>query len=234
MHRQGFQESDILKLKEMLSVKPNNLNITGIYSHLLKASSKSISVKQNKLFQKMLKTLEFKNVLTHLIATEAIFLYPDMKYDMTRIGLGLYGIYPSLEKKKKFEKIFKLKPVLSWYTIISEIKYVKKGETIGYKGTYTLTRDSKIGICPIGYWHGYTRRLSNLGYVLVNNKKAKILGNISMDMICIDLTDINCSVNDKVTLINEDISIEKLSKLSDNYTYEFVTRLNPKIKKIIK
>ncbi|MDD4122747.1 MAG: alanine racemase [Candidatus Pacebacteria bacterium] len=234
MHRQGFQETDILKLKEILNTKPNNLNITGIYSHLLKASSKKISIKQNNLFKKMLNILNLKDILTHLIATEATFLYPNMRYDMTRIGLGLYGIYPSLEKKKKFEKVFKLKPVLSWHTIISEIKYVKKGETIGYKGTYTLTRDSKIGICPIGYWHGYTRKLSNLGYVLVNNKKAKILGNISMDMICIDLTNIDCSVNDTVTLINEEISIEKLSKLSDNYTYEFATRLNPKIKKIIK
>ena len=233
MHRQGFQESDIFQLKEILKNVPKNLKIIGIYSHLLKASSKQIFLKQNNLFKKMLKILDFKNVLTHLIATEAVFLYPEFKYDMTRIGLGLYGIYPSYEKKKKYQKLFNLKPVLSWFSVISEIKNVKKGETIGYKGTYLLKKDSTIGICPIGYWHGYTRRLSNLSYVLVNNKKVKILGNISMDMICIDLTDIDCKVNDTVTLINEEISIEKLSKLSDNYTYEFVTRLNPKIKKFI-
>jgi len=113
MHRQGFQESDIFQLKEILKNIPKNLKIIGIYSHLLKASSKQISLKQNNLFKKMLKILNFKNVLTHLIATEAVFLYPEFKYDMTRIGLGLYGIYPSYEKKKKYQKLFNLKPVLS-------------------------------------------------------------------------------------------------------------------------
>ena len=132
-----------------------------------------------------------------------------------------------------------LEPTLSWKTIISEIKELPKGAKIGYDLTETLPKESRIAICPIGYWHGYPRTLSSVGFVLVGGKRARILGRVSMDMISINITDIkNAKVGDEVVLIGkqkkEKITAGELANLSDTSHYEIVTRLNPLMKRIYK
>ncbi len=121
---------------------------------------------------------------------------------MVRIGIGLYGLWPSRETRAALEHQLTLKPVLSWKTIIGETKFLPAGEKIGYDLTESLPRDGRIGICPIGYWHGYPRLLSSVGPVTVGGERTKVLGRISMDMIAIDLSHLpQAKIGDQVILI---------------------------------
>jgi alanine racemase len=156
---------------------------------------------------------------------------------MVRVGAGLYGIWPSLETKNYAENKFQLKPVLSWRTILAEVKNLSKGSYIGYDCAEVLERDSVIGICPIGYWHGYPRNLSSIGKVLIKGIKIKVLGRVSMDMLIVDLTNVkNPKIGDEITIIGcdgkEDISLEEVAILADTSSYEIVDRLNPLIERI--
>jgi alanine racemase len=205
--------------------------------------------------------------ICHTSATSGTLLYKEAQYDMVRIGIGLYGIWPSEEARKFLgnlpEKILtdgksgifraldeqsnasvktlagkiKLEPVLSWKTIVAEVKKVSKGEKIGYDGTSTLKRNSTIAVLPIGYWHGFPRALSNIGYVLINGKKAKIVGRVCMDIVMVDVTNIkNIKVGDEVVIIGKSgkikITADDISKILNGSTYELLTRINPLIKRI--
>ena len=111
-----------------------------------------------------------------------------------------------------------------------------KEAKVGYDGTYTVKRDTTLAILPIGYWHGYPRALSNIGHVLINGQKAKILGKVCMDIIMADITDINeVKVGDEVVIIgkfkNDEITADEISKILDGSTYELLTRINPLIRR---
>jgi alanine racemase len=156
---------------------------------------------------------------------------------MVRIGISLYGIWPSKESEAYMGDMISLKPVLSWKTIIAEIKKLPKGAKVGYDCTEVLKKDSVIAVCPIGYWHGYPRALSSIGKVLINGEKAKILGRVCMDIIMIDITNIkNIKVGEEVVLIGKsessEISADDISALIDGSSYELLTRINPLIKRI--
>ena len=176
--------------------------------------------------------------IAHASATAGAILFPQAHYDMVRIGIGLYGLWPSRETEAFASRRLNLKPVLSWKTIVGEVKSLPKGSKISYDGLESLYRDSIIGICPIGYWHGFPRALSSVGEVLVNGKRAKVLGRVTMDMIIIDLTDCGkVGVGDEAVLIGsqkkETITAFHFAELADASWYEIVTRINPLIKKIV-
>ena len=157
-------------------------------------------------------------------------------FDMVRIGIGLYGEWPSKEIKETFKDKINLLPVMSWKTIVGEIKKIPAGEKIGYDGTKVLEKDSIIAICPIGYWHGYPRALSNKGFVLIKGKEAKILGRVCMDIIIVDVSDIyGVKVGEEVVILgksgNEIITPGNISDMIDGSDYELLTGINPLIKK---
>ena len=158
-------------------------------------------------------------------------------FDMVRIGISIYGLWPSEEIRREAEDKIKLYPVLAWKTIVSEIKELPKGYNIGYDLTETLKKNSIVAILPIGYWHGYPRYLSGEGEMAVQGKKARILGRVSMDMIVIDVSDIpGVEVGDKVFIIGGDkntyISVSDLAEKADTINYEIITRINPLIKRV--
>ena len=138
----------------------------------------------------------------------------------------------------------KIKPVLSWHAIITQVKNVKKGEGIGYDLTYIAKSDMKIAIIPVGYWHGLLRSLSNIGEVLVGGKRCKIIGRISMCMSIIDVTHISkakaggAQVGDLVTLIGkqgkQELTTEEVATKAGTINYELITRINQEIKRIYK
>ncbi len=242
MHRQGFQEFQIQEVIDMLKVLENKVLVEGLFTHF--AAAKDPSVPEKTLAQVVsfgvwvsaFDQAGFKTI-KHTSASGGTLIFPQAHFDMVRIGIALYGIWPSKETKMFSSQKVELKPILSWRTIIGEVKKVPKGDSVGYDFTETFSRDSTIAICPIGYWHGYARALSSVGCVLVRGARARVLGRVSMDMIIIDTTDIpDVSVGDEVTLIGTDggeiIRAEELADLAHNSPYEFVTRLNPLIKRI--
>jgi alanine racemase len=241
MHRHGFQIQDINKVIKILK---NNTSIKtrGLYTHFANAKDPNNSSNTKKqieiynIWRDSFKESGF-DVLCHACATSGLILFPEAHFDMVRVGIGMYGIWPSDEVKDFAKNKFSLKPVLSWKTIVGEIKDLNCREGIGYDFTEKVKRKSRVAVLPVGYWHGYPRALSNIGQVLIKGKSAKVLGRICMDILMVDITDIKgVRIGDEVTIIgssNKDqISIKDVADLIKVSPYELVTRINPLIKRI--
>jgi len=250
MHRQGFALDDAPKLLKILAGAKGFVRVEGLFTHFAAAKNPAFPERTKKQLEEFKKWLElFKkagfNPIAHAAATSGTILFPESHFDMVRIGIGLYGLWPSLETKAYAENkksgagkgsgSFTLKPVLTWKTVIGEIKTLKNGGAIGYDFTETLPKNSKIAILPIGYWHGYPRDLSSIGKVLINGALAKVIGRICMDMVIVDVTHIkNAKVGDEVVLLGtkKEPTTESIAITLGASWYEIITRLNPLIKKI--
>ena len=244
MHRQGFFISEIPEVIKILKSQKSILLVEGVHTHFSSAKNPAFpttTFDQIENFKKAIKLLEsagFVGFIKHAAATAGTIIFPQSHFDLVRVGIGLYGHWPSKETKEAFEDKIKLEPVLSWKTIVSQIKKLPNGSKIGYDLTEIVSRPTKVAILPIGYWHGFPRILSSVGRVLINGAEAKILGRVSMGMISVDITDIkNAKLGDEVVLLGKSEKISKsaddLACLSDTTNYEIITRINPLIKRVI-
>ena len=245
MHRQGFQENEIEQVIEQLKKLEveKKIVVEGLFTHL--AASKTASFRDRTLQQlaqfNMWREAFTKagfSPITHSAATGGAVVFPESHFDLVRVGGGLYDLWPSVDNEPELAKKIGLKPVLTWKTLVSEIKNVPKGDCVGYDFTEEFSRDCRIAVCPIGYWHGYPRSLSSVGSVLIKGKWAKVLGRVSMDMMVVDVTDIpEAEVLDEVVLVgqqgNEEMTMGRLAKIAGILDYELSTRLNPLIKRIV-
>src|SRR3989344_976506 len=210
MHRQGFFLKDLPPVVQKIrNLKLEIRNcLTGVYTHF--ASAKDLNYPtytdlQFKEFKKAISLLEkagFCNFVKHASATGGTLMNPRYHLDAVRIGIGLHGLWPSKELEMQCQKT-SLKPVLSWHTLISEIKNIQEGQFIGYDLVERVSRVGKMAVLPIGYWHGFPRNLSGMGEVLINGRRARVLGRISMDLIVVDITGISCKAGDRATIIGK-------------------------------
>jgi len=216
------------------------VRLEGISSHFANAEvpSSSFTKKQLSIFRQAIKVFEKNKIhvsTKHIACTAAVIAMPETFFDMVRVGIGLYGLWPSRAIKAfapKREKIIELRTALSWKTKVAQVKAVKKESLIGYGCTEKVARDSKIAVLPVGYADGYGRRLSSIGYVLIRGKKAKVLGRICMNMMMVDVTSIKgVKVEDEVVLLgrqgDEEITAEDLAEKLGTINYEVVSRINP-------
>lgn len=243
MHRQGFFVSEIPAVIKILKSQPATI-LEGVYTHFSAAKNPafpSATLHQIEQFKKAVDLFEsagFKGFIKHAAATAGTIIFTQSHFDLARIGIGLYGLWPSKETKEAFGGEIKLEPILSWKTIVGQIKTLPQGSRVGYDFTETLNRSSSVAILPIGYWHGFPRSLSSIGKVLIKGNEVKVIGRVSMDMISVDVTDVkNVKVGDEVILIGKseksEISVDDMAYLSDTINYEIVTRLNPLIKRVM-
>lgn len=240
MRRQGFYLSELPKAIKLIA--DYNLPITGCYTHF--AAAKDINYptfteNQFAEFQKAMSLLEksgFKNLIRHAAATGGTLINKKYHLDAVRIGIGLYGPYPSPELAFQIGKL-KLEPILSWHTLVSEVKKLKAGDYVGYDMTEKIIKPSKSAILPIGYWHGYPRALSGIGEVLIGGKRARVLGRVSMDMLIVDVSKINCRRGDEAVIIgrqkNEQMEAYEVARKCGASYYELLTRINPLIERVV-
>ncbi|HSA95277.1 MAG TPA: alanine racemase [Acidobacteriota bacterium] len=180
--------------------------------------------------------------LKHMSCTASTILFPEPDFNLARVGIGLYGLWPSketylsavLEKKRPPS----LKPVLAWKAAIAQIKKVPAGAFIGYGCTYRTTRPTVLAVIPVGYYDGYDRRLSNAGHVLVKGRRAPVRGRVAMDFFMADVTDIpGVKLEDEATLLGADgrerIAAEDLAALAGTIGYEVLARINPLIPRVV-
>ncbi|MEK7498647.1 MAG: alanine racemase [Patescibacteria group bacterium] len=242
MHRQGFYEHQIPEIISCIGKAPF---LEGVYTHF--ASAKDFNYpgyteKQFKLFQGIIgafKKSTFPGVLYHAAASGGTIVSSKTHLDMVRVGMGLYGYYPSAEIKDQMMtlalKKIALKPILSWKTLVSETKSIEAGEPIGYDLTEYLPKKTNIAILPIGYWHGYDRGLSSVGEVLIRGKRCRVLGRVSMDMITVEAK--NARISNEVVLVGtqskEAIYADEVARRTGTTQYEFLTRINPLIERIV-
>ncbi len=238
MHRQGFQPHDLPRLIQTL--QKSNLMPHGIYSHLAKPEDAQVSERQRKVFASCLAVFRSEGIrpgIIHMSGTGGAILRPRARFDMVRLGIGLYGYLPSRGYRYPVKKNF-LRPVLAWKTIIGEVKDVAKGERIGYDLTERLKRNSRVAILPVGYWHGLDRGLSSVGEVLIRGRRAKILGRVSMDITAVDVSGIpNVRVGDEAVLIGRQgrdaIDADGMAAKINTISYEVLTRINPLIERVV-
>ena len=244
MHRQGFYLNDLpMVIKKIKNQKSKIKNyLSGVYTHF--ASAKDLNYPtytdwQFGEFKKAASRLEkagFKNLTCHAAATGGTLMNPKYHLNAVRVGIGLYGLWPSKELEMQCRKI-NLKPVLSWRTYVSEVKNIQSGQFIGYDLVERVTRVGRMAVLPIGYWHGFPRNLSGVGEVLINGRRARVLGRVSMDLIVADITGIKCEVGDRAAIIGKrrgmEVAATELAQKSGTTHYEIVTRINPLIKRIL-
>ena len=213
MNRLGFNGSEILELIEKIkkyeiNSKNNKLEIISIFSHISDAENQIETEKQVEKYENILKIFDKNNVkyqYKHLQASPLLFKYEEKyNYDFARVGMALYGMEP-------LSYDVGLLDVITVKSQIINIRNVKKNHKISYGSKGVVKRDSKIGIVSIGYAHGLQKQIENSqeAYVLVNGKKAKIVGEICMDMIFVDLTEINdAEINDEVVIVGSQKNVE--------------------------
>ena len=240
MHRQGFYPAELSSVFRRLKAGGSRIktNLTGIYTHF--ASAKDINyptftLRQLKAFEEAIAIAQkfgYRNLIRHVSATGGTLIGKKYHLDAVRLGIGLYGLWPSKELEVQLPGV-KLEPVLAWKSVVSEMKDLKPGDYVGYDLTERITRKTKAAIVPVGYWHGLPWQLSGRGEVVVSGRRARILGRVSMDIIVIDVTGLKCNVGTVVTLIGKGIAAPDIARALQTSHYELVARLNPLIKKVI-
>ncbi len=232
MRRLGFESSDVSKVIDLIQAQPE-LKIQGVYSHLAdsdNATSRTFTETQIELFTSICDSIQEKipyNFIKHILNSEGIQRYPKAQFDMVRIGIGLYGISSNTEVAENLQQ------VIAWKTVVSQIKSIQAEESVGYGRTFIADKPINIGIIPVGYADGFRRSLSQgVGCVYVNGKMAKIVGNVCMDMIMVDLTTIPCKEGDEVEIIGTNQSVYQLAEKMQTIPYEVLTSLSKRLQRI--
>lgn len=233
MRRIGFEADEngadtVAKIAALKGIK-----INGVFTHFATADSldKSFTCEQYAKFEKFIELckdrgVEFKHVTCD--NTAAAIEMPNTAKTEVRIGIGLYGYYPSDEVKRDIE----LTPAMTIKTHIVSVKEIDEGQSVGYGRTFTASRKTRLATIPIGYADGYPRLLSNKGYVLIGGQKAPIIGNVCMDMFMVDITDIDARDGDEVIAMGVGVDADTIAKMCDTISYEIICGIGSRVKRV--
>jgi alanine racemase len=232
MHRLGFEADTIDDLIAYLKGN-QTVKVKSILSHL--ATSDDLQHKdfveyQINLFEKLSSQLMNELQITpirHILNTSGISNFPQAQYDMVRLGIGLYGVSNDSEEQKHLENVGTLK------SIISQIRTIQSGESVGYGRRFMANRESRIATIPIGYADGIARSWGNgVGFATIKNKKAPILGSVCMDMLMVDVTEIECKEGDAVVIFGESPTVNYMAEQLKTIPYEILTSISQRVKRV--
>lgn len=234
MHRLGFDTGEISSLISLLN-STRSLKVASVFSHLATADDKAnteFAVRQITLFkiirQQFLDELTEVRPLFHILNSAGIINFPDAQFDMVRPGIGLYGIASDPVVQKKLRNVGTLK------SVISQIKRVNRGESVGYNRAFIAPEDIIIAIVAIGYADGYNRKLGNgAGSVSIKGLPANVVGDVCMDMIMVDITNIpDVIAGDEVVVFNDSKQIAGIANKLDTIPYEVLTSVSSRVKRV--
>lgn len=250
MGRIGIRTDHLPEFLDVLKNLPN-LEMEGVFSHFSKADEhdKTYTKKQLDTYKhslNMLKEAGFHPRIRCLANSAATMEVPESLFDMVRIGISLYGLYPSDEVDRSRVN---LKPVMSWKTKIAYLKTLPPGEAVSYGGMFITQRPTVVATLPLGYADGYRRRLWKTHWtVLVKGQHAPIIGRICMDMFMVDVTDIDSrsfprlressrvTVGDEVVLIgkqgSEILTADDMAKQLDTINYEITCLVGKRVPRV--
>ena len=242
MNRLGISPENLPTLLDQVR-NLKNLKIEAVSTHFSSADDEDLSVTQAQLekFQTALTILQKEGVHTpivHCANTSALFKFPESHFNMVRPGLILYGVLPSPSLRPVIDQGENpFQPVMQWKSQIILLKPIAKNQPVSYSGSFTTQRDSLIATLPIGYADGLHRMLSNKMDVLIRGRRAPQVGNICMDMILIDVTDIpDVQAGDEVVIFgrqgDEMISVEELAVKGKTIPYEILCSVSKRVPRI--
>lgn len=230
MSRLGFCSSDVLQLIDFLK-KQESIKVISVFSHLASAedvADDDFSHRQINLFLQISQELEIGlgyKLIKHILNSAGIERFPQAQFDMVRLGIGLYGATSG--SKLPLQNISSLK------TIVSQIKELNAGDTVGYNRRGIMKTSGRIATIPIGYADGFSRALSNgVGSVWINGKEAPVVGSVCMDMTMVDVSGLNVEEGDEVEIFGSGMSIDKMASLRNTISYEVLTSISGRVKRI--
>ncbi|MCK4413883.1 MAG: alanine racemase [Candidatus Eisenbacteria sp.] len=254
MNRTGFDEPELERAVEYIQAHPDAFTIEGLCTHFAGAESVANHVRVRAQFDRynaMHAWLDAQGIRAryrHVACSAAALTYPDTLLDMVRLGIAQYGLWPSAETRMRhFQRnsgnsehrfVDPLSRVMRWSSRIMSIKRVKPGDFVGYGTSYLVTRNQCLAAVPVGYYHGFPRSLSNLGHVLVNGRRAPVVGVVNMSAIMVDITDCaDVQRGDEVVIIGRQkrgvITVSSFGDLTRNVNYEVLTRVPAEIPRCV-
>lgn len=247
-YRQGINPEDVEGLLEKLKRTPQIIP-EGVYTHFANiedTTDHSYALSQLQRFKDITTRIQqdYPDIKKHTACSAAALLFSETHFDMVRLGISTYGLWPSRETFVSYKINHSqndkdvLRPILSWKARVGQVKNVPANQFIGYGCSYQTTRKTQLAVLPIGYADGYSRGLSSRAFVLLHGCRAPVRGRVCMNLIMVDITDIpDVKPGDEAVLIGnqgkESISVDVLASFSGTINYEFITRLNGQIPRII-
>ncbi len=239
MNRIGYTLGSDALTEIVQIAKLPNIILEGIFTHFCTsdAADQSFTEFQLDRFETFWSILKMKGIsfsLKHCNNSAAIVHFLDYSFDMVRAGILLYGQKPSTSMQMGDIEYM---PVMSFKTRIIQVKTIQSGESVGYGRSYIATTARKIATLPVGYADGYPRQLSGKAEVLLHHQRAKLIGNICMDMCMIDVSDIdNVNIGDEVVLFgnqdNELLPVDELAEILGTINYEIICRINRRVPRL--
>ncbi|MBD1398613.1 bifunctional UDP-N-acetylmuramoyl-tripeptide:D-alanyl-D-alanine ligase/alanine racemase [Pontibacter sp. JH31] len=232
MHRLGFTGEDFEELFALLRQHPQ-VRVASAFSHLAGADEAlhdDFTNMQLATFSKLAEEAEARlgyTFIKHILNSAGIVRFPEHHLDMVRLGIGLYGVEATGSQQEA------LQPVSTLKTTISQIKRIRQGETVGYSRKGIADTDKTIATIAIGYADGYDRRFSNGGgEVIINGRRAPIIGNVCMDMCMVDVTGIPAKAGDEVVVFGPQLTLVELARRIGTIPYELLTNVSARVKRI--
>ena len=230
MHRLGFEPQDMEQLLARLKGQ-NQVKVRSVFSHLSgsdDAKFDDFTKQQIAAFTACADQLSATfshHIMRHILNSAGIERFSEYQFDMVRLGIGHYGISSLPEVN--------LKQVCALKTVILQIKTVKAGETVGYSRKGIVNADKRIAIIPIGYADGFDRKLGNgVGEVLVNGQRAKVIGNVCMDLAMIDVTNLEAKEGDVVEIFGDNLTVSEVAGWLKTISYEVLTSVSRRVKRV--
>ena len=232
MHRLGFEENTIDEL--IATLKGNStVRIQSVLSHMATSDDMKhyeFALSQIKLFERLSSKLMSElgvNPIRHILNTSGISNFPDAQYNMVRLGIGLYGFSNDPSEQKYLENVGTLK------SIISQVRTIPQGDSVGYGRRFMAEKETKIATIPIGYADGVSRLWGNqVGYVTIKNQKASIVGSVCMDMLMVDVSSIDCKEGDSVIIFGESPNVIEMANALKTIPYEILTSISQRVKRV--
>ncbi|MFD2942703.1 bifunctional UDP-N-acetylmuramoyl-tripeptide:D-alanyl-D-alanine ligase/alanine racemase [Flavobacterium notoginsengisoli] len=232
MHRLGFEENTIEELIETL--KGNSaVRVQSILSHLATSDDPKhydFVNKQIALFEELSSRLMNElniNPIRHILNTSGISNFPNSQYNMVRLGIGLYGVSNDPGEQKYLENVGTLK------SIISQVRVIPAGDSVGYGRRFMAQKETKIATIPIGYADGISRLWGNeVGFVTIKNQKAPIVGSVCMDMLMVNVSEIDCKEGDPVIIFGESPTVIEMAEALKTIPYEIMTSISQRVKRV--
>jgi alanine racemase len=246
-HRQGVLERDVPAFVRRIAEAPA-LTLAGVSTHFANiedTTNHDFAESQIAAYARIAGTVAThypEPFVRHTACSAAVLLFNRTHLELARIGISLYGLWPSKETYvsclERGKPSLELMPALAWKTRIAQVKDVPEGGYVGYGLTWRATRPTRIAVLPVGYYEGYDRELSGLAHVLIRGRRAPVRGRVCMNMCMVDVTDIPGAVlEDEVVLLgrqgDERVTAEQFAAWCGTITYEIVSRIHPSLPRIV-
>ena len=245
-HRQGLEVDDAVTLARVAAAE-KGVRLEGVSTHyadIEDTTDHGFAESQMARFTEGVERIAeagTRPAVRHTACSAAAILFPRTHFDMARVGIGLYGLWPSRETlvsaRERGLSGFALTPVMTWKALLAQVKDVPAGGYVGYGRTWRAQRRTRIGVIPVGYFEGYSRSLSSRAHVLVRGHRAPVLGRVCMNMFMVDVTDVPAAAAGDVAVLlgrdgEESVSAEALAGWAGTIHYEITTRVNPLLPRV--